>query len=50
VNNSIKVIEAKNRNPFLLSEEHFFTPILMYKRPYKVQFEELSHEVLQFFS
>jgi hypothetical protein len=22
-NNSIKVIEAKNRNPFLLSKEHF---------------------------
>jgi hypothetical protein len=50
VNNSIKVIEAKNRNPFLLSEEHFFAAILMYKKLYKVQSEEVSHEVLHFFS
>jgi hypothetical protein len=50
VNNSIKVIEAKNRNPFLLSEEHFFAAVLMYKKLYKVQSEEVSHEVLQFFS
>jgi hypothetical protein len=49
-NNSIKVIEAKNRNPLWLSEEHFFTAILMYKKSYEVQFEELSHEVLDFFS
>jgi hypothetical protein len=51
-NNSIKVIEAKNRNPFLLSEEHFFASVLMYKKTYRVQFdrvEVLSHEVLLFF-
>jgi hypothetical protein len=48
-NNSIKLIETKE-NLFLLSEEHFFAAVLVYKKIYAVEFEELSHEVLEFFS
>jgi hypothetical protein len=50
MNTSInKVIEAETKDPFLLSEEHFFT-VVLYKKPYEVQFEDLSHEDLEFFS
>jgi hypothetical protein len=45
-----KVIEAKTNDPFLLLEENFFTAVLLYKTNYEVQFEHLSHEVLEFFS
>jgi hypothetical protein len=50
-NNSMKkVIGGERNNPFLLLEEHFFAIILLYNKNYEVQFEELSQEVLKFFS
>jgi hypothetical protein len=50
-NNSInKVIEAKTKDHFLLFEEHFLPIVLVLKNPYEVQFEDLSHEDLEFFS
>jgi hypothetical protein len=48
-NSNNKVIEAKTTNHFVLLEEHFIATVLLYKK-YEVQFESLSHEVLQFFS
>jgi hypothetical protein len=44
------VIEAKTNEPFVLLEENFFATILLYKENYEVQFEDMSHEVLEFFS
>jgi hypothetical protein len=50
-NNSInKVIEAKTTDPFLQLEEHFIAVVLLYQKIYEIQFESLSHEVLEFFS
>jgi hypothetical protein len=50
-NNSMKkVIGGERNNPFLLLEEHLFAVILLYNKNYEVQFEELSQEVLKFFS
>jgi hypothetical protein len=50
-NNSInKEFESKTNHYFLLFEEHFFGTVLVYKKPYKAQFKDLSHEVLEFFS
>jgi hypothetical protein len=50
-NNSInKVIKEKINNSFLLLEEYFFAAVLLYKRNYEVQFQNLSPEVLEFFS
>jgi hypothetical protein len=45
-----KEIELKTEDPFLVLDEHFFTADLVYKTHYKVQFQGLSHEVLEFFS
>jgi hypothetical protein len=39
-----------NNGPFLLLKEHFFAAILLHKKTYEVQFEDLSHEVLKFLS
>jgi hypothetical protein len=51
MNNSIdKLIESKINDPFILFEEHFFTVVLVYKNPYEVQFEDMTDEVLEFFS
>jgi hypothetical protein len=33
----------------MLLEEHFFTAFLVYKKPYELQFKDMSHEVLKFF-
>jgi hypothetical protein len=50
MNNSItKLIEEKTNDPFILLEEHFFIAFLLQKK-YEVQFEDLTHEVLEFFS
>jgi hypothetical protein len=50
MNNSInKLIEEKINDPFLLLEEHYFTTVLLHNKIYKVQFEDLPHEVLEFF-
>jgi hypothetical protein len=45
-----KVIEAQTKDPFLLFEEHFFVTVLVYKKPYEIQFEDPLHEDLEFFS
>jgi hypothetical protein len=45
-----KMIEAETKDPFPPSEEHFFVVVLVYKKPYEVQFEDLLHEYLEFFS
>jgi hypothetical protein len=51
INNSInKVVQSETEDPFLPFEEHIFTIFLVYKKPYEVQFEDLSHEILKFFS
>jgi hypothetical protein len=36
-------------DPFVLLEEHFFTTFLVYKKAYEFEFEDLPHELLQFF-
>jgi hypothetical protein len=33
----------------LYYEEHFFTVVMLYKKYYEVQFEDLSHKVKDFF-
>jgi hypothetical protein len=49
--NSInKVIEEKTNDPFLLLQEHLFTAFFVYKKTYELQFDDLSYEVLEFFS
>jgi hypothetical protein len=51
MNNSIdKLIEWKTNDPFLLLEEHLFATALLYNKTYEVQFDDLLHEVLEFFS
>jgi hypothetical protein len=45
-----KMIERKTNDHFILLEEYFFTVVMLYKKNYEVQFEELSHKVLDFFS
>jgi hypothetical protein len=50
-NNTInKVIEEKMNDSFMLLEEHYFTDFWVYKKTYEFEFEDLSHEVLRFFS
>jgi hypothetical protein len=44
------VIEGERNYPFMLLEEHFSAVVLLYKKKYGVQFEDLSNEVLEFFS
>jgi hypothetical protein len=49
-NNAInKVIEENTNESIVLLEEHFFATFLVYKKPYEFEFDDLSHEVLQFF-
>jgi hypothetical protein len=49
--NSInKVIEEKTNDPFLLLQEHLSTAFFVYKKTYELQFDDLSYEVLEFFS
>jgi hypothetical protein len=51
MNNSISnIFESKLNDPFLLFEEHFFAVVLLYKKSYKMQFKNLWHEVVEFFS
>jgi hypothetical protein len=51
MNNSInKLIKEKINDPFLLVEQHFFITVLLHNKIYEVQFEDLSHKVLKFFS
>jgi hypothetical protein len=42
------VIEEKMNDSFVLLKEHYFTAFLVYKKPYKFEFEGLSHKILQF--
>jgi hypothetical protein len=50
-NHSInKVVQSETKDHFLLLEEHIFAIVLVYKKPYEVQFKDLSHEILEFFS
>jgi hypothetical protein len=44
-----KVFESKNNDSFLILEEHFFDAVVIYKKNYEVQFEDLPHEVVDFF-
>jgi hypothetical protein len=44
------MIETEITNPFLLIKEHFIAAVLLYRKKYEVQFESLTHEVLEFFS
>jgi hypothetical protein len=45
-----KFIEAKTKEHFLLFEEHFFTSVLVHRKSYDVQFDDLLNENLEFFS
>jgi hypothetical protein len=50
-NNSInKVVKSKPEDLFLLLEEHFTATVLIYRKPYEVQFEDLTYENFEFFS
>jgi hypothetical protein len=44
-----KLIQAKTKDPFLLFEEYFFASVLVYRKSYDVQFENMSNEDLEFF-
>jgi hypothetical protein len=49
--NSInKLIEAKTKDYFLLFEEHLFASVLVHRKSYDVQFDDLLNEDLEFFS
>jgi hypothetical protein len=51
MNNSVtKLIEEKTNDPFILLGEHFFVAFLLQKKYYEVQFEDFTHEELEFFS
>jgi hypothetical protein len=43
-----KIFDSKNNDPFLLLEEYFFD--VACKKNYEVQFEDLPHQVVEFFS
>jgi hypothetical protein len=50
-NNSMnKVIEGKRNDSFVHLEKLFFAAVMLYTKNYEVQFEDLLHEVLDFFS
>jgi hypothetical protein len=50
MNKSInELIEGKIKDPFLLLEDNLFTAALLYNKTYKVQIDDLSHEVLEYF-
>jgi hypothetical protein len=44
-----KIFESKNKDPFLLLEKHFFDVVVMCKKNYDVKFEDLPHEIVEFF-
>jgi hypothetical protein len=44
-----KVFESNINDPFLRFEEHFFATVMLYRKNTKVQFEDMPHEVLEFF-
>jgi hypothetical protein len=47
MNTSInKLIETKDKDTFLLFEEHLFESVLVYRKSYDVHFEDLSNEYL----
>jgi hypothetical protein len=45
-----QVDPSKTKDSFLFFEEHFFVNILVYRKSYDFQFEDLSNEYLKFFS
>jgi hypothetical protein len=45
-----KIFESNDEDPFLLLEEHFFEAVMVCKKYYDVELEDLSHEVVEFFS
>jgi hypothetical protein len=51
MNKSINVlIEGKTNDPFHLLEDNLFAIALLYNKTYEVQFNDLSHEFLEYFS
>jgi hypothetical protein len=44
-----KVIQGNINDSFVLFEEHFFDTILLYRKNYEVELEDLSHQYLEFF-
>jgi hypothetical protein len=50
VNSMRKVIEWNINDSFVLLKEHFFHVVLLYKKNYELKSEDMSHEVLEFFS
>jgi hypothetical protein len=51
MNNSIdKLIEGKMKDPFILLEENLFAVALLHDKTYEVQLDDLSHEILEYFS
>jgi hypothetical protein len=49
INSMKKVIEEKINDPFVPLEEYFFAVVLLYKKNYEVEFEDMSYEVIEFF-
>jgi hypothetical protein len=49
-NSMKKVVEGNIKDPFVLLEEYFFDAVLLYRKNYEVELEDLSHENLEFFS
>jgi hypothetical protein len=45
-----KLIEAKTKHTFLLFKEHFFTSVLVRRKSYDGQFDDLPNDDLEFFS
>jgi hypothetical protein len=44
-----KIFKSKNKDHFLLLEEHFFDAVVVCKKNYDIQFEDLPHKVVSFF-
>jgi hypothetical protein len=44
-----ELMEGKTKNPFLILEDNLFAASLLHKKTYKVEFDDLSHEVLEYF-
>jgi hypothetical protein len=45
-----KIFESKNEDSFVLLKEHFFEAVMACKKCNGLEFEDLSGEVVEFFS
>jgi hypothetical protein len=45
-----EVLQTKLHDPFLLLEDHYFAATLLHQNTYAICFENLSQEMLDFFS